>query len=139
MSRSQPGNGGPDLSAQIHTFDEVTIKHNLVVLTNRSAGERKTLRGASEDLHKKKAIAQLAITFNKPELLNNDEAKAYLQQSIEGNIKLHAPDKEAIIELEIDALKIAYDLAKFDCDTTDQEYDKWKTQLMFVQSEMKLR
>ena len=46
-------------------------------------------------------------------------------------------DKEAIVILETESRKTAYDLAKFDCETSDKEYAKLESLLSYAQSLMR--
>lgn len=120
------------------SFDEEAIKSKMAEIEQRFEGERTALREATEKLGKREAKAQLAITFLQPELLYDPRAKGYVQRAKDEGTKLTVADKEAIIALELETDQIALDLAKFDCDTSKQHFDKLEPQLSFLQSEMKL-
>lgn len=119
-------------------FDEAKIKEEMAAISARFPSERDTLRKAMEALQKREAKALLAVTFLQPELLYRQEAREYLAKAKAEGTKLTVGDKEAIVNIELEAEKIAYDLAKFDCETTKQQFDKLAPQLSFLQSEMKL-
>lgn len=119
-------------------FDETKIKKEMDEISARFPEERKRLKEATEKIGKREAKAQLAITFMQPELLYDPRAKEYVQKAKDGGVKLTEADKKAIIALELEADQIALDLAKFDCETSKQQFEKLQPQLSFLQSEMKL-
>lgn len=120
----------------ILTEDEV--RQRMSDITRRFPSERDALRQAYEALAKREARALLAINFRQPDLLGRKEAREYLQKAIDDNVKLTDPGKEALKDLELETEKIAYDLAKFDCETSDKDYSKLEKQLSFYQSLLKL-
>lgn len=119
------------------TEDE--IRQTMSDITRRYEGERQKLRDAYEAFGKREARVQLAITFMEPSLLLNHDARGYVERAKTDSVKLTIPDKEAIIMLECETEQVAYDLAKFDVETSDQMYRKLEPQLSYFQSEMKLR
>lgn len=106
-------------------------------IAQRYPDERKELKKALEALSGAEAKAQLAVTFMEPSLLTRKEAREYLQKSIDKGVKLQVADKEAIVTLEVEPLKIEHDLKKFDCDTSDKEYSKLESLLIHSQAIMK--
>lgn len=120
----------------ILTEDE--IRQRMSDIARRTENERSGLRAAYETLSKREARAMLAITFQQPELLGRVEAREYLQKAITDGVKLTESGKEALINLELESEKIAYDLAKFDCETTEKDYSKLEKQLSFYQSLLKM-
>lgn len=96
------------------------------------------MKDAYKALAKREAKAQLAITFLQPELLYNADARSYVQRAKDEGTKLTVGDKEAIINLELEAEKVAHDLAKFDCETSIKDFAMLQPQLSYLQSEMKL-
>lgn len=120
----------------ILTEDE--IRQRMSDITRRNEEERKNLRTAYQALSKREARTTLAIAFQQPDLLGKAEAREYLQKAITDGIKLTESGKEALKELELETEKIAYDLAKFDCETSDKDYSKLEKQLSFYQSLLKL-
>ena len=117
---------------------EDDIRQRMSDIARRAVRERSDLRAAYETFAKREARAQLAITFQQPDLLGRKEAREYVEKAIKDKVKLNAPDKEAIIMIELESEKIAYDLAKFDCETSDKDYSKLEKQLSFYQSLLKL-
>jgi hypothetical protein len=120
-----------------HLLTEEEIRQQMSVITNRYLKERAALKTAMDGLAKTEAKAQLAITFLQPELLSNPDAKNWLTKAKTEGTKLIAADKEALVTLEIESKKIAFDLAKFDCDTSDKQYSKLEALLSYHQSLMK--
>lgn len=120
------------------SFDEEAIKSKMAEIAARFETERSELKKATEKIGKREAKAQLAITFLQPDLLYDPRAKEYVQKAKDEGTKLTVSDKEAIIALELETDQIALDLAKFDCDTSKQHFDRLAPQLSFLQSEMKL-
>lgn len=119
-------------------FDEAKIKKEMDEISARFPEERERLKKATEKIGKREAKAQLAITFLQPELLYNANAKEYVRKAKDEGVKLTEADKKAIIAIELEADQIELDLAKFDCETSRQQFDKLQPQLSFLQSEMKL-
>ena len=119
-------------------LSEEQVRERISQISKRFAGERKRLQDAYRVVAEKEAKTHLAVTFKQPELLSNDDAREYLQKAIDSNQKLTESDKEALVMLELDSFKIAYDLAKFDCDTSEKDFKQLETQLSFYQSLMKL-
>lgn len=111
----------------------------MVEIADRYPGERQKLRDAYAALAKREAKVQLAITFLEPHLFYNKDAKAYMASALEKGTKLTVSNKEALIMLELESEKVAYDLAKFDCESSDKDFNKLEPQLSYLQSEMKLR
>ena len=120
-------------------FEESEVTKRMAEITTRFPGERQALRDAYSVFAKREAKVLLAITFSEPDLLYKQEAKDYITKAKENGVKLTVGDKEAILALELETEKVAYDLAKFDCDTSDKDYSKLEAQLSFIQSQMKLR
>ena len=120
----------------ILTEDE--IRQRMSDITRRAETERQRLREAYEKYARREARAMLAITFQQPTLLGRAEAREYLQKSITEGVKLTESGKEALLDLELEPEKIEYDLAKFDCETSDKDYSKLEKQLSFYQSLLKL-
>lgn len=120
----------------ILTEDE--IRQRMSDITRRTEEERQNLRNAYAALSKREARTILAITFQQPELLGRAEAREYLQKAITDSVKLTESSKEALLNLELESEKITYDLAKFDCETSDKDYSKLEKQLSFYQSLLKL-
>jgi hypothetical protein len=121
--------------SQLLTEEE--IRQQMSDITRRYATERGGLRKTFDGLSKAEAKAQLAVTFLEPDLLTNENAKTWLRKAKTEGTKLLAADKEAIVLLEIESKKVAYDLAKYDCDTSDKQFDKLEKQLSYYQSLMK--
>jgi hypothetical protein len=119
-------------------FDETKIKADMAAISERFPGERQKLREATGKIAKREAKIRLAITFLQPDLLYSPEARTAVQAAKDKGTKLNEADKEAIIALELGDDKINYDLAKFDCETSRQQFDKLAPQLSYLQSEMKL-
>lgn len=130
----QPGAQESERREVKANFDEALIKSEMAIIEQRFEDERRKLKDATQALAKREARAYLAISFNEPDLLTNEKAKEYLSKAG----KLTVDDKKYLLALEVEAEQIAYDLAKFDCDTSRQHYDKLQPQLSFLQSEMKL-
>ena len=120
-----------------HLLSEDEIRQQMSEITHRYQTERGGLRAAFDGLAKAEAKAQLAVTFLQPELLTNESAKTWLTKAKAEGVKLLAADKEAIVLLECESKRIAYDLCKFDCDTSDKQFDKLEKQLSYYQSLMK--
>lgn len=120
-------------------LSEDDVRQRMSDIARRYDGERQALRDAYAKLAKREAETQLAITFIEPKLLKNLNAKQYLEKAKDGGTKLTVADKEALIMLELETEKVNYDLAKFDCETSDKEYAKLEPQLSFYQSLLKLR
>ena len=115
-------------------LSEDEIRERMTILTNRFPEERAALREAYAKLAKKEAKTHLAITFQEYGLLNSPTAKKYLQMAKNSAQKLTVADKEMLLILELSELKEAYDLAKFDCETTEKDYAKLQPQLSFYQT-----
>lgn len=120
-------------------LSEDDVRQRMSDIARRYDGERQALRNAYSALAKREAKAQLAITFLEPNLFYNADAKQYVEQAKEKGTKLTVADKEALIMLELETEKVNYDLAKFDCETSDKDYAKLEPQLSFYQSLLKLR
>jgi hypothetical protein len=118
-------------------LSEEEIRQQMSDITKRYSTERKGLRMAFDGLAKAEAKAQLAVTFLRPDLLTNGDAKVWLLTAKNEGTKLLAADKEAIVMLEIESRKVTYDLAKFDCESSDKQFDKLEKQLSYYQSLMK--
>lgn len=118
---------------------EEEIRQRMSDITRRYPDERQKLREAYSKLCKREAQVQLAITFLEEKLLYKPEAKEYVKAAKDNGTKLTIADKEALIMLELETEKIAYDLAKFDCETSDKDFNKLEPQLSYYQSEMKLQ
>lgn len=116
---------------------EEEIRQQMSQITRRYQSEREELRKTHEDLAKKEARAYLAVTFLEDHLLTNANAKAYLKKAKEAGTKLIKEDKLAIQQLEIETEQIAYDLAKFNADTSDKQFAKLESQLSYFQTLMK--
>ena len=124
-------------SDELLTEDEV--RHTMSTLTRGYEAERERIKNAHKAFNKREAQVQLAITFLEPDLLYNKQAKDYLTAAKENKIKLTVADKEALIMIELEKEKVEYDLAKFDCDTSDSLFKKLEPQQSFYQSLLKLR
>lgn len=120
-------------------LSEDDIRQRMSDIARRIPDERQKLRDAYDLLAKREAKVQLAITFLEPNLFYKKEAKEYVEKAKTNGTKLTVADKEALIMLELETEKIAYDLAKFDCETSDKDYAKLEPQLSFYQSLLKLR
>ena len=120
-------------------MSEDDVRQRMSDISRRHEPERQALRDAYAALAKREAQVQLAITFMRPELFYKFEAKQMMEEALEKKLKLYAADKEAIIMLELEELKTAHDLLKFDCDTSDGDFKKLEPQLSFYQSLLKLR
>lgn len=137
--------GAPPPSKRGHwtsTDDLLTeddVRKTMSDLTRGYEGERERIRKAHQAFNKREAQVQLAITFLEPDLLYNKQAKDYLIAAKEKKTKLTVADKEALIMMELEKEKVEYDLAKFDCDTSDSLFKKLEPQLSFYQSLLKLR
>jgi len=137
--------GSPAPSKSGHTMEgqpvltEDDVRQRMSDISRRYESERQTLRDAYSALAKREAQVQLAITFLEPKLLYKQEAKEYLEAAKTNGTKLTVADKEALIMLELETEKITYDLAKFDCETSDKDYAKLEPQLSFYQSLLKLK
>ena len=120
-----------------HLLSEESIRQQMGEITARYTTERRGLRATFDGLAKMEAKAQLAVAFLMPELLTNESAKTWLAKAKAEGTKLLAADKEAIVLLECEEKRVAYDLCKFDCDTSDKQFDKLEKQLSYYQSLMK--
>jgi hypothetical protein len=118
-------------------LSEEEIRQQMSDITKRYITERSALRAAFSGLSKLEAQAQLAITFLEPDLLTNTDAKKWLTRAKTEGTKLTVADKEAIVTIECQEKRIAYDLCKFDCDSSDKQFAKLESQLSFLQSLMK--
>ena len=116
---------------------ESEIRERMATIADRYPKERTALRNAREALSTVEAKALLAVTFMEPDALTSKNAKEALQKAIEKSTKLLAADKDAIVILETEERKIAYDLAKFDCETSDREFEKLSALLIYEQSAKK--
>jgi hypothetical protein len=116
---------------------EEEIRQQMSDISRRYTIERGGLRAAFDGLSKAAAKAQLAVTFLEPNLLTNENAKQWLLKAKTEGTKLLAADKEAIVLLETESKQAAYDLCKFDCDTSDKQFDKLEKQLSFFQTLMR--
>jgi hypothetical protein len=95
------------------------------------------LRDAYKALARREAETQLAIKFLQPDLVKTVKAKEYIQKAVEDKVKMTVGDIDALILVELETEKIGYDLAKFDCDTSDKDFAKLEPQLSFYQSLLK--
>lgn len=118
---------------------EDDVRQRMSDIARRYDSERQSLRTAYKNLAKREAEAQLAIKFLQPDLMKTDKAREYIKSAIENKVKLTVNDIEALIVVELEKEKIDYDLAKFDCETSDKDYAKLEPQLSFYQSLLKLR
>jgi hypothetical protein len=118
-------------------LSEEEIRQQMSEITRRYPIERAALRAAFDGLSKAEAKAQLAVTFFEPDILTNEDAKKWLTRARTEGTKLLAADKEAIVLLEVQEKKIAHDLCKFDCDTSDKQFAKLESQQSYNQSLMK--
>jgi chromosome segregation ATPase len=116
---------------------EEEIRQQMSDITRVYPEERKELKEALDALSKREHRAYLAVTFLEPQLLTNEDAKSYLRRAMEAKKNLIKEDKIAIQQLEIESEKIAYELAKFNADTSDKQFAKLDRQLSFFQSTMK--
>lgn len=120
-------------------LSEDDVRQRMSDISRRYEGERQALRTAYAALAKREAEAQLAMKFLQPDLLKTDKAREYIKKAIEDKVKLTVSDIEALIIVELENEKIGYDLAKFDCETSDKDYAKLEPQLSFYQSLLKLK
>lgn len=120
-------------------LSEDDVRQRMSDIARRYDSERQALRDAYARLAKKQARAHLATKFLQPDLLTHPEAKEYLVKALAEKTKMHAPDIEAILDIELEGVKMEYDLAKFDCETSDKDYAKLEPQLNFYMALMKLR
>jgi hypothetical protein len=118
-------------------LSEEEIRQEMSELKRRSPQERERFRKAMEALRQVEHRAYLAVAFMEYDLLKSPDAKRYLETAKANSTKLIKEDKQAIQGLEIEAAQIEYDLAKFDCETTDKEYDKLKSISIHYQSDKK--
>jgi hypothetical protein len=75
--------------------------------------------------------------FLDPKLLTDERAKEVLTKAQGKGMKLIKEDKEAIVILETEARQTDYDLAKFDCETSEKDYSQLEKQLSYFQTVMK--
>lgn len=120
-------------------LSEDDVRQRMSDIARRYDGERQALRTAYKNLAKREAEAQLAMKFLQPDLMKTDKAREYIKKAIEDKVKLTVDDIKALITVELETEKIEYDLAKFDCETSDKDYAKLEPQLSFYQSLLKLR
>ena len=120
---------------QLLTEDE--IRRKMSVIHRRYSSERQALRDAFDGLSRAKAEAHVATMFLEPEMFKDENAKAFLAKAKAKGLKLIKEDKESLVILEMEARQTAYDLAKFDCETSDKEFAQLDKQLTFYQSIMK--
>ena len=120
-------------------LSEDDVRQRMSDIARRYDSERQALRTAYKNLAKREAEAQLAMKFLQPDLMKTDKAREYIKKAIEDKVKLTVADIEALILVELETEKIEYDLAKFDCETSDKDYAKLEPQLSFYQSLLKLR
>lgn len=132
------GAGAAPKSTHLPILTEDEIRQRMSDIARRVEKERQDLRDAYAALGKREARAMLAISFQQPELLGKVEAQDYLKKAIEDKVKLTESGKEALLNLELEDLKSKYDLAKFDCETSDKDYAKLEKQLSFYQSLLKM-
>lgn len=107
-------------------------------ISERYPQERKRLRTAYQNKAKKEALVYLAVRFKQPEALSNEQARQYVQDAIENGIKLTEADAKAIVELELEGATLEYDLAKFDCDTSEKDFKNLEPQLSYYQTELRI-
>ncbi len=119
-------------------LSEEQIRQRISQISERYPTERQKLQDAYKEVAQKEAKTHLAITFRQPELLSNEKAREYLQTAVDSGQKLTESDKSALVELELEGGKLEYDLAKFDCETSEKDFKQLETQLSFYQSLMKL-
>lgn len=118
--------------------DQEAIRERMREIAKEYRTEREKLKQTYRELLKAEARAQLAVTFQEVDVLTADNAKDYLRRTMaEGAPKILAADKEAIVNLEIEPKKIAYDLGKFHCESLDKEFSKLEPLLSWEQSLMK--
>jgi hypothetical protein len=132
------GAGAAPKSTHLPILTEDEIRQRMSDIARRVEKERQDLRDAYAALAKREARATLAIAYRQPDLLGKVEAREYLQKAIDENVKLTETGKEALLNLELEDLKSNYDLAKFDCETSDKDYAKLEKQLSFYQSLLKM-
>lgn len=121
----------------INLLTESEVKERMERIANRYASERDKIKDAYSGLTLAEARAQLAVTLMEPGALNNEEARSALKKCIDKGIKMIAADKEAIVLLETQDQRTAYDMAKFQADTSDKEYAKLEPLLSYSQSLMR--
>lgn len=126
-----------DNSTLNELLTEEEIRQRMSTIAREYPTQREALKTAYTGLAKAEAKAQLAITFLEDDVLENPDAKKYLQTAKENGTKLTVADKEAIVLIETDSLKTAYDLAKFDADSSDKDFSKLEALLSFYQSMMR--
>jgi hypothetical protein len=117
---------------------EQQIRTRMSAISERYPDERKRLKEAYEALAKKEALVHLAITFKEPTTLSNEKARDYLQNALESGYKLTESDKKALVGLELEAEQLTYDLAKFDCETSEKDFKLLDPQLSYYQTELRI-
>lgn len=116
---------------------ENEIRERMSVISRRYPTERRTLRDAYQGLAKAKAEAHLATMFLDADLLHDPRAKEFLAKAKARAVKMIADDKSALVALETEERQTAYDLAKFDCETSEKDYAQLEKQLSFFQTVMR--
>jgi hypothetical protein len=116
---------------------ESEIRERMSVISRRYPGERLALRDAYKGLARAKAEAHVASMFLDPKLLTDERAKEVLTKAQGKGMKLIKEDKEAIVILETESRQTDYDLAKFDCETSEKDYSQLEKQLSYFQTVMK--
>lgn len=119
-------------------LSENALRERMSEISTRYATERKTLKDAYEKLTKKEALVHLAITFKEPTTLQNEKARDYLTNALENGYKLTESDKKALVSLELETEQIEYDLAKFDCETSEKDFKLLDPQLSYYQTELRI-
>lgn len=124
-------------------MDEEEARQAVAKICRDYPMQRKALKNAYVGLSKANAIAQLAVTLMDDKMLTNPDAQSYLIRMREAvadkatGVKMLAADKEAIVLLETCEAQEAYDLAKFDCETSDKDHTKLASLLMYYMSDKK--
>jgi len=120
-------------------LSEDDVRQRMSDIARRYDGERQALRDAYARLAKREAETRLAIRFLQPDLLKRKDARDYVQKVVDDKVKITVDDIDALILIELEDEKIGYDLAKFDCETSDKDFAKLEPQLSFYQSLLKLQ
>lgn len=114
------------------------LRQRMSEISTRYPQERQRLKAAYEALAKKEALVHLAITFREPTTLSNEKARDYLQNALESGYKLTESDKKALVALELETEQLEYDLAKFDCETSEKDFKLLDPQLSYYQTELRV-
>lgn len=121
-------------------MDEDEILRELTVLYREFPAQRRAMRDAYMGLARHEAIAQLTVSvLDETNLIHPDAIEWMMRikkaiEDKEAGVKFTAPEKDAIVKLEVATAQATYRAAKEACDTTDKQYEKLASLLMYYMS-----